>query len=60
MPVDLITSLTFGGPDNDILFVTTSRRYLNEQEKTKQPQAGSVFIITNLDARGPPIFYANL
>ncbi|KAJ8944146.1 hypothetical protein NQ314_009539 [Rhamnusium bicolor] len=49
IPARDVTSAMWGGPDLDILFVTTSRHSLNEEEKLQQPGAGSVFAITNLD-----------
>ncbi|XP_030761756.1 regucalcin-like isoform X2 [Sitophilus oryzae] len=46
------TSAIWGGPNLDILFVTTSRRSLTSDEKDKQPAAGSLFAITNLGTKG--------
>nr|XP_033337549.1 uncharacterized protein LOC117226889 [Megalopta genalis] len=52
LPVDYVTSCTFGGPLLDILFVTTSRRDLNAEELTKQPHAGYVFSVHDLGVHG--------
>lgn len=49
MPVKRITSCAWGGPNLDILFVTTSDRF------GEQPPAGTTYKITNLGARGEPM-----
>lgn len=41
LPVTQVTACTFGGPDLDLLFMTTSREGLPEGE---QPDAGSVYV----------------
>ena len=41
LPVTQVTACTFGGPDLDELYITTSRENVPEGE---QPQAGSVFV----------------
>jgi sugar lactone lactonase YvrE len=43
MPVQNVTSLTFGGTDRDTLYVTSSHLRLNEEERARQPVAGHVF-----------------
>ncbi|GFG33415.1 hypothetical protein Cfor_10009 [Coptotermes formosanus] len=48
IPASRVTSVTFGGPSLDILYVTTSRLGLSEEEKKQQPLAGSVFAVTGL------------
>lgn len=61
LPVERVTSVTFGGPLLDVLYITTMKFGLNETELRKQPLAGSTFAITNLGSRGtinnPAIFY---
>lgn len=42
LPVSQVSSCTFGGPELDTLFITTSRQDLTEDD---QPQAGSVFAV---------------
>lgn len=54
LPVDRPTSCAFGGPDRDTLFVTTARTDLDEEALARQPQAGRVFAIDGLGARGLP------
>lgn len=43
MPVQRPTSVAFGGPDLDELFVTSAARDLTEAEREGQPQAGGLF-----------------
>jgi sugar lactone lactonase YvrE len=52
LPVARPTSCAFGGPDMETLFVTTARKGLDDDELVRQPDAGRVFAITGLDARG--------
>ncbi|KAG7213994.1 hypothetical protein KM043_001366 [Ampulex compressa] len=54
MPAEKVTSVTFGGPELDILYVTTSRRDVKSSELQKQPLAGSVFAVTGLGVHGLP------
>ncbi len=52
LPVARPTSCAFGGPDRDILFVTTAREGLDEDARREQPDAGRVFSIAGLGVRG--------
>jgi sugar lactone lactonase YvrE len=47
LPVSLVTACTFGGPDLDILYITTARQrhHLSDEELAKQPLAGALFAI---------------
>ncbi|XP_049823903.1 regucalcin [Aethina tumida] len=60
LPALNITSAMFGGPNLDVLFVTSSRFTLSEQQKKEQPAAGAVFAIKNLKTKGLPVYQANL
>ncbi|KAJ8941546.1 hypothetical protein NQ318_011503, partial [Aromia moschata] len=60
IPARDVTSTMWGGPDLDVLFVTTSRRNLNEAERMQQPGAGSVFAVTNLGTKGLPVYTADI
>lgn len=51
MPVQRPTSCAFGGPDLDLLYVTSARRDLDEEELKMQPCAGGLFLV-DTDARG--------
>jgi sugar lactone lactonase YvrE len=54
LPVDRPTSCAFGGPDGATLFVTTARHGLDEAALARQPDAGRVFRVDGLGARGAP------
>lgn len=60
LPARDVTSAIWGGPDLDILYVTTSRVSLTSDEKKYYPEAGSVFAVTNLFTKGRPVFNANI
>ena len=45
LPCRRVTSCTFGGPDLDILYVTTVRYGLTNAELAEQPLAGGIFAI---------------
>jgi sugar lactone lactonase YvrE len=53
IPVAQATSCAFGGGDRRTLFVTTGRERLDEAALERQPDAGRVFSVTGLGARGP-------
>jgi sugar lactone lactonase YvrE len=53
IPVAQVTSCAFGGADRRTLFVTTGRQRLEEPALERQPDAGRVFAVTGLGARGP-------
>lgn len=44
VPVQRPTSCCFGGPDLDILFITSASRDLSLPQKATQPQAGGLFM----------------
>lgn len=60
IPATYTTSVAWGGPDLDILFVTTSKRGLTPKEIEKQPGAGSLYAVTNLGTKGQPDFEADI
>jgi sugar lactone lactonase YvrE len=43
LPVSLVTSVTFGGPDRDILFITSAWEHMTDEERAREPLAGAVF-----------------
>ncbi|XP_069674718.1 regucalcin-like [Periplaneta americana] len=51
IPASRVTSVMFGGPNLDVLYVTTSRYQLTEEELAEQPLAGSVFAVRGLGVR---------
>ncbi|KAK9887348.1 hypothetical protein WA026_022018 [Henosepilachna vigintioctopunctata] len=60
IPAQAVTSVAWGGPKLDILFVTTSRFALNAEQRKQQPAAGAIFAITDLGTRGLPSFEADI
>nr|XP_023656806.1 regucalcin [Paramormyrops kingsleyae] len=52
LPVDKITSCCFGGKDFCDLYVTSASEGLDDDALAGQPEAGSVFKITGLGAKG--------
>jgi len=54
LPVQLVTSVTFGGPGLGDLYVTTAREHLTEADLAAQPLAGSVFLVTGTGVTGLP------
>ncbi|KAI8421387.1 hypothetical protein MSG28_009467 [Choristoneura fumiferana] len=52
IPAAQVTSCTFGGPNYDVLFVTTSA-YMNKEEEGT-PEDGCTFMVTGLGATGHP------
>ena len=52
LPVRFPTMCAFGGPDLDILYVTTATHHLRDYERAAQPQAGMLFAIHGLGVRG--------
>lgn len=60
VPAKAVTSVMWGGPDLDVLFVTTSRFRLNKEQRKRQPAAGSVFALTGLGTAGLQVFEADI
>jgi sugar lactone lactonase YvrE len=54
LPVDRVTSCTFGGPALDRLFVTTASTGLDQTQRAAQPLAGSIFAV-DPGCRGLPV-----
>jgi sugar lactone lactonase YvrE len=46
LPVQRPTSCAFGGPDLDLLFITSARFGLSDHELSAQPLAGSLFVVS--------------
>lgn len=56
IPAEAVTSLMWGGPSLDVLFVTTSRFRLTKEQRLRQPSAGSVFAVEGLTTSGREVF----
>lgn len=54
MPVEKPSKPMFGGPDLDVLYVTSLGVGLAEGTEARQPEAGSLFAVSGLGIRGVP------
>ncbi len=45
VPAHNVTACAFGGPDLDILYITTASVDMNEEEQAQKPLAGSLFMV---------------
>ena len=54
LPVSNPTSCTWGGPNHDVLYVTSAVHGLSPWQQALQPEAGCTFRVTGLGARGAP------
>ncbi len=52
MPIPRPTCPTFGGPDHDVLYVTSQRLFMTPEELEAFPQAGNLFAIHGLGVQG--------
>jgi sugar lactone lactonase YvrE len=54
LPVAQVTACTFGGPDLDRLYITTSKKGLDAAALAEQPLAGALFTVDVAGVRGLP------
>jgi sugar lactone lactonase YvrE len=54
LPVSHPTMCNFGGPNLDVLYVTSATAFLDATELARQPHAGAVFAIHGLGVCGVP------
>lgn len=52
LPVYLVTSAAFGGPNLDELYVTTANYQLDAAKKSERPDSGAVFKVTGTGSVG--------
>lgn len=52
IPAENVTSVTFGGPLLETLYVTTSGFNLTAKQQKETPHAGAVFAVKGLHVRG--------
>lgn len=52
IPAENVTSVAFGGPLLDILYVTTSGFNLTAKQREATPHAGALFAVKDLGVRG--------
>ena len=50
----MVTSVCFGGPNLDEMYVTSAKKFLDDERKAQQPLAGYIFKVTSTkpDFRG--------
>jgi sugar lactone lactonase YvrE len=58
LPVDRVTSCTFGGGDLKTLFITTASHGLSESQRREQPHAGGLFALQCVVGGQPANRYA--
>ncbi|XP_021924406.1 regucalcin-like isoform X2 [Zootermopsis nevadensis] len=54
IPTPQVTSVAFGGPQLDELYVTSGNILLNEGQKEAYPESGATFRVTGLGVKGLP------
>ena len=54
LPVQHPTMCNFGGPDLDVLYVTSGTNFLNAEQLKQQPLAGALFAIHGVGVKGIP------
>lgn len=54
IPVPNVTSVAFGGPQLDELYVTTARVNMSEEQLKKYPRSGTTFHVTGVGVKGYP------
>ncbi len=54
MPVPRPSCVTFGGANHDVLYVTSQRIFMTDEQLAAYPQSGNLFAIEGLGVRGLP------
>ncbi len=52
IPAIKTTSCCFGGPDYDVLYVTSASIGMSDEELAASPDSGKIFQVTNLGVKG--------
>ncbi len=52
LPVSNVTSCTFGGEQLNDLYITTAGKGLSKEDLEKQPHAGKLFVVKDLEIKG--------
>jgi sugar lactone lactonase YvrE len=60
LPVSLVTSCIFGGPELKDLYITTAKRGLTDEDLKTQPLAGCLFVWKNSSYQGLPSYEYHL
>ena len=59
LPVQRPTSCVFGGPEMNLLYITSASAGLSSEERAEQPLAGSIFVLETAVTGLPEPFYAD-
>lgn len=54
LPTPQVTSVTFGGPQLDELYVTSATLLLSEEQLKQYPASGATFRVTGVGVKGYP------
>jgi gluconolactonase len=54
IPALQVTSVAFGGPQLDELYVTSANIFMNEEQLKKYPGSGATFRVSGLGVKGYP------
>jgi sugar lactone lactonase YvrE len=54
IPASQVTSVAFGGPQLDELYVTSANILLSKEQQKKYPASGAIFRVTGLGVKGYP------
>jgi sugar lactone lactonase YvrE len=54
IPTPQVTSVAFGGPQLDELYVTSANILLSEEQQKQYPASGATFRVTGLGVKGYP------
>jgi sugar lactone lactonase YvrE len=54
IPAPQVTSVAFGGPQLDELYITTANIALSDEKLQKYPKSGSTFKVTGVGVKGYP------
>ena len=54
IPAKRVVSCCYGGPDYEWLFITTARLDANEQELSRFPHSGGIFVVKDIGTKGIP------
>ena len=52
IPVPQVTSVAFGGPQLDEMYVTSANIWLSGEQQREYPASGAVFRVTGLGVKG--------
>jgi gluconolactonase len=54
IPALQVTSVAFGGPQLDELYVTSANLFMDEEQLKKYPKSGATFRVTGVGVKGHP------